>query len=112
MPPEVSTTISITSSTTTTTTTRRPISDIDLPELPDFLKPKPSTPRPIRPIQDIDLPDGASVIQPDEDAEIIENKPLKEEEEHLACLERLYKCQEANKASCSNTQRCLPIEPV
>ena len=46
----------------------RPISDLDLPDLPDFLKPKPSTPRPIRPIQDIDLPDGASVIQPNEDA--------------------------------------------
>ena len=58
----------------------RPISDIDLPELPDFLRPDPSTPRPIRPIQDIDLPDGASVIQPDEDAEITENKPFKEEE--------------------------------
>ena len=58
----------------------RPISDIDLPELPDFLRPDPSTPRPIRPIQDIDLPDGASVIQPDEEAEIIENKPFKEEE--------------------------------
>ena len=55
----------------------RPISDIDLPELPDFLRPDPSTPRPIRPIQDIDLPDGASVIQPDEDSEIIENKPVK-----------------------------------
>jgi hypothetical protein len=51
-----------------------------LPELPDFLRPDPSTPRPIRPIQDIDLPDGASVIQPDEEAEIIENKPFKEEE--------------------------------
>jgi len=101
MPPEV-----------TTTTTRRPISDIDLPELPDFLKPKPSTPRPQRPIQDIDLPDGASIIQPDESVEIIEQKPSKEEEEHLACLGRLYKCQEANKASCPNTQRCLPIEPV
>ena len=51
-----------------------------MPELPDFLRPDPSTPRPIRPIQDIDLPDGASVIQPDEEAEIIENKPFKEEE--------------------------------
>ena len=48
----------------------RPISDIDLPELPDFLKPKPSTPRPQKPIQDIDLPEGASVIQPDESVEI------------------------------------------
>merc|ERR1712156_477566 len=101
MPPEI-----------TTTTTRRPISDIDLPELPDFLKPKPSTPRPQRPIQDIDLPDGASIIQPDEDAQIVENKPSKQEEEHLACLGRLYKCQEANKVSCPNTQRCIPIEPV
>ena len=43
----------------------RPISDIDLPDLPDFLKPKPSTPRPLRPIQDIDLPDGIEIIQPD-----------------------------------------------
>jgi len=83
-----------------------------LPELPDFLRPDPSTPRPIRPIQDIDLPDGASVIQPDEEAEIIENKPFKEEEEHLACLGRLYKCQEVNKATCPNTQRCLQVEPV
>ena len=51
----------------------RPIDDIDLPELPDFLKPKPSTARPLIPIQDIDLPDGASVIQPDE-SEIEEPK--------------------------------------
>ena len=56
----------------------RPIDDIDLPEeLPDFLKPKPSTPRPARPIQDIDLPDGASIIQPDES----EIEPEKQEEE-------------------------------
>lgn len=56
----------------------RPIDDIDLPEdLPDFLKPKPSTPRPLIPIQDIDLPDGASVIQPDESE--IEEEPKEEE---------------------------------
>ena len=67
----------------------RPISDIDLPELPDFLRPDPSTPRPIRPIQDIDLPDGASVIQPDEEAEIIENKPFKEEEGKIKSLRRI-----------------------
>ena len=32
--------------------------------------------------------------------------------EHLACLGRLYKCQERNKATCPNTQRCLQVEPV
>lgn len=59
----------------------RPISDIDLPEeLPDFLKPKPSTARPIRPIQDIDLPDGTGVIQPDESAI---DESSKEEEEGI-----------------------------
>ena len=41
--------------TTTTTTTRRPISDIDL-AVPEFLRPQPTTKRPLRPIQDIDLP--------------------------------------------------------
>ena len=53
----------------------RPINDIDLPELPDFLKPESTSKRPLRPIQDIDLPDGTGVIQPDEDE-------LAEEEEH------------------------------
>ena len=61
MPPPTST------STTTTTTTRRPIIDIDLPELPDFLRPDPTTKRPLRPIQDIDLPEGTGVIQPIEE---------------------------------------------
>lgn len=47
----------------------RPISDIDLPELPDFLKPETSsTGRPLTPIQDIDLPEGAGVIM-EEDKE-------------------------------------------
>ena len=50
-----------TTSTTTTTTTRRPIEDIDL-AIPDFLRPQPTTKRPLRPINDIDLPqDQASV---------------------------------------------------
>ena len=53
----------------------RPINDIDLPELPDFLRPESTSKRPLRPIQDIDLPDGTGVIQPDEEA-------LAEEEEH------------------------------
>jgi hypothetical protein len=40
-----------------------PISDIDLPELPDFLKPESSsTGRPLTPIQDIDLPEGFEVV--------------------------------------------------
>ena len=41
--------------TSTTTTTRRPIEDIDL-AVPDFLRPQPTTKRPLRPINDIDLP--------------------------------------------------------
>jgi len=94
--------------TTTSTTTRKPIDDIDLPELPDFLKPKPSTARPLIPIQDIDLPDGASVIQPDE-SEIEEPK---EEEEFFGCLGRLYACEEAGKVKCPNTERCIPLQPV
>ena len=50
-----------TTTTTTTTTTRRPISDIDL-GIPDFLRPQPTTKRPLRPINDIDLPqDQASL---------------------------------------------------
>lgn len=53
----------------------RPINDIDLPELPDFLRPESTSKRPLRPIQDIDLPDGTGVIQPDEEE-------LAEEEEH------------------------------
>jgi ABC-type Zn2+ transport system substrate-binding protein/surface adhesin len=55
--------------------TLRPISDIDLPDLPDFLKPSLSTMRPLRPIQDIDLPDGTGILEQDEDA-------IKEENEH------------------------------
>ena len=47
----------------------RPINDIDLPELPDFLRPESTSKRPLRPIQDIDLPDGTGVIQPDEQEE-------------------------------------------
>ena len=40
-----------------------PIQDIDLPELPDFLKPEASTTgRPLTPIQDIDLPNGFEVV--------------------------------------------------
>ena len=73
MPPPTST------STTTTTTTRRPISDIDLPELPDFLRPDPTTKRPLRPIQDIDLPDGTGIIQPIEEDIQDEDQNKKEE---------------------------------
>ena len=74
MPPPTST-----STTTTTTTTRRPISDIDLPELPDFLRPDPTTKRPLRPIQDIDLPEGTGVIQPIEEDDQDEDQNKKEE---------------------------------
>ena len=68
-----------TSTSTTTTTTRRPISDIDLPELPDFLRPDPTTKRPLRPIQDIDLPEGTGVIQPIEEDIQDEDQNKKEE---------------------------------
>ena len=68
-----------TSTSTTTTTTRRPISDIDLPELPDFLRPDPTTKRPLRPIQDIDLPEGTGVIQPIEEDIQEEDQNKKEE---------------------------------
>ena len=44
------------------TTTRRPLQDIDLPELPDFLKPDSTTKRPLRPINDIDLPNHMEII--------------------------------------------------
>jgi hypothetical protein len=47
---------------TTTTTTIRPIEDIDLAQLPDFLKPQSTTKRPLRPIQDIDLPENQEMI--------------------------------------------------
>ena len=129
MPPPTST------STTTTTTTRRPISDIDLPELPDFLRPDPTTKRPLRPIQDIDLPEGTGVIQPIEEDIQDEDQNKKEEgknfiqilklggnlanfsyffffAEFFGCLGRLYACEESGRTRCPDTERCLSIEPV
>lgn len=100
-----------TSTSTTTTTTRRPISDIDLPELPDFLRPDPTTKRPLRPIQDIDLPEGTGVIQPIEE-DIQDEDQNKKEEEFFGCLGRLYACEESGRTRCPDTERCLSIEPV
>jgi hypothetical protein len=58
----------------------RPIVDIDLPELPDFLRPDPSTTgRPLTPIQDIDLPDGFEVVM-EGDHELTEQEISKQEE--------------------------------
>ena len=57
----------------------RPISDIDLPDLPDFLRPESTSKRPLRPIQDIDLPDGTGVIQPEEEETVDEEHNHKEE---------------------------------
>ena len=59
----------------------RPINDIDLPELPDFLRPESTSKRPLRPIQDIDLPDGTGVIQPDEEEEEEAEEQNQNEEE-------------------------------
>jgi hypothetical protein len=58
----------------------RPIVDIDLPELPDFLRPDPSTTgRPLTPIQDIDLPDGFEVVM-EGNHELTEQEISKQEE--------------------------------
>ena len=57
-----------------------PISDIDLPELPDFLRPEVSTTgRPLTPIQDINLPDGFEVVM--EGATDVDQEQISKQEE-------------------------------
>jgi hypothetical protein len=64
----------------TLTPDSRPIQDIDLPELPDFLKPEASsTSRPLNPIQDIDLPEGFEVVM-EGDHQLTQEEISKQEE--------------------------------
>lgn len=89
--------------TTTTTTTTEP------PDLPDFLKPTPTTKRPLRPISDIDLPDQVQVI---EQGETTAPPVVEEEDDNFDCIIELLKCQEQGRAQCYPYQRCIMVAAV
>eukprot|EP00095_Tigriopus_kingsejongensis_P008228 maker-scaffold591_size129331-snap-gene-0.18 protein:Tk08228 transcript:maker-scaffold591_size129331-snap-gene-0.18-mRNA-1 annotation:"hypothetical protein LOTGIDRAFT_231422" len=112
-----------TTTTSTTTTTRRPIQDIDLAELPEFLKP-PVTggdekPAPT-PIQDIDLPENQEVLsfQPGtdglfgHDALALNHPEGFGSNEFLSCLLRLHSCEENGIQNCRNVERCKEQGPI
>ncbi|TRY77381.1 hypothetical protein TCAL_07911, partial [Tigriopus californicus] len=114
---------STTTTTTTTTTTKKPIQDIDLAELPEFLKPptdSDTNQKPPRPIQDIDLPSNQEVLefQPGSQDSFQHNDlALNHPEgfgsnEFLSCLLRLHDCEENGITNCRNVQRCKNEGPI